>query len=178
MKKRSSMARAVTKRRICATAQVPPFFPSPLMFELALQGTTGKPKGVEVTTFIIFCDATDRFHKKTTHQNVTTVLDMIQATFLKLTFGVDCLLGILPFYHIYGTPAPHSIMTIRPHSSCRQHQTLALPLVLRNSRRHTIPFRSRKILCKHRKIQNYHSFDCATSARRVGPTPWYVLSVP
>jgi len=27
---------------------------------------------------------------------------MIQATFMKFTFGVDCVLGFLPFYHVYG----------------------------------------------------------------------------
>ncbi|KAJ7502923.1 AMP binding protein [Mycena galericulata] len=46
-------------------------------------GTTGKPKGVE-----------------TTHQNMTTLLDIVGPA-LPLTEN-DVMLGILPFYHIYG----------------------------------------------------------------------------
>ncbi|GLB37767.1 putative AMP-binding enzyme C-terminal domain [Lyophyllum shimeji] len=48
-------------------------------------GTTGKPKGVE-----------------TTHQNVIAVLEIVKTTFPKLSVGTDSVLGILPFYHIYG----------------------------------------------------------------------------
>ncbi|KAF8070774.1 AMP binding protein [Lyophyllum atratum] len=48
-------------------------------------GTTGKPKGVE-----------------TTHQNITSVLQIVQTTFPELNVGNDSVLGILPFYHIYG----------------------------------------------------------------------------
>lgn len=48
-------------------------------------GTTGKPKGVE-----------------TTHKNMVSVLEMVAEIYPKLTFGVDAMLGILPFYHIYG----------------------------------------------------------------------------
>ncbi|KIK09211.1 hypothetical protein K443DRAFT_671694 [Laccaria amethystina LaAM-08-1] len=48
-------------------------------------GTTGKPKGVE-----------------TTHKNMVSVLEMVAKIYPKLTLGVDAMLGILPFYHIYG----------------------------------------------------------------------------
>ncbi|KAJ7690754.1 AMP binding protein [Mycena rosella] len=48
-------------------------------------GTTGKPKGVE-----------------TTHQNMTTLLDIVGAVFPALKADVDIMLGILPFSHIYG----------------------------------------------------------------------------
>ncbi|KAJ6576829.1 AMP binding protein [Mycena sp. CBHHK59/15] len=48
-------------------------------------GTTGNPKGVE-----------------TTHQNMTTLVDIVGASFPHLESGVDSMLGILPFYHIYG----------------------------------------------------------------------------
>ncbi|KAF8345975.1 AMP binding protein [Amanita rubescens] len=48
-------------------------------------GTTGKPKGVE-----------------TTHQNITSVLDMVMTVFPAVTVGQTTHLGILPFYHIYG----------------------------------------------------------------------------
>ncbi|KAF8169832.1 AMP binding protein [Mycena galopus ATCC 62051] len=47
-------------------------------------GTTGKPKGVE-----------------TTHQNTTTILDLLIPSFLCVQ-GNDTALGVLPFYHIYG----------------------------------------------------------------------------
>ncbi|KAJ7918390.1 AMP binding protein [Mycena leptocephala] len=47
-------------------------------------GTTGKPKGVE-----------------TTHQNMTTLVDIIPHEF-PLPPGGPSMLGILPFYHIYG----------------------------------------------------------------------------
>ncbi|PFH52098.1 hypothetical protein AMATHDRAFT_74397 [Amanita thiersii Skay4041] len=48
-------------------------------------GTTGKPKGVE-----------------TTHQNITSVLDMVKTLFPPINHGQSKFLGILPFYHIYG----------------------------------------------------------------------------
>lgn len=48
-------------------------------------GTTGKPKGVE-----------------TTHRNILAVLDLVMPVFPKLTPGVSTILGVLPFYHIYG----------------------------------------------------------------------------
>ncbi|KIK61144.1 hypothetical protein GYMLUDRAFT_997752 [Collybiopsis luxurians FD-317 M1] len=48
-------------------------------------GTTGKPKGVE-----------------TTHQNLTTVLDMVLAGFPPLSPTDDRVLTVLPLYHIYG----------------------------------------------------------------------------
>ncbi|KAF7360147.1 AMP binding protein [Mycena venus] len=48
-------------------------------------GTTGKPKGVE-----------------TTHQNMTTILDVCRPLFLEVRSGNGTTLGILPFYHIYG----------------------------------------------------------------------------
>ncbi|KAJ3829638.1 AMP binding protein [Lentinula raphanica] len=48
-------------------------------------GTTGKPKGVE-----------------TTHQNLTTVLDIVTSGFPVLSPFDDRMLAVLPFYHIYG----------------------------------------------------------------------------
>ncbi|KAJ7829703.1 AMP binding protein [Mycena leptocephala] len=48
-------------------------------------GTTGKPKGVE-----------------TTHQNMTTLLDITNSVFPSLRPGEQPMIGILPFYHIYG----------------------------------------------------------------------------
>ncbi|KAK7444255.1 hypothetical protein VKT23_015265 [Stygiomarasmius scandens] len=48
-------------------------------------GTTGKPKGVE-----------------TTHQNVTSVIDSVKATFPPMSYESDRVLAILPMYHIYG----------------------------------------------------------------------------
>ncbi|KAJ7109639.1 AMP binding protein [Mycena crocata] len=48
-------------------------------------GTTGKPKGVE-----------------TTHQNMTTLVDIARAVFPDLRPGDQPMLAILPFYHIYG----------------------------------------------------------------------------
>ncbi|KAJ6495728.1 AMP binding protein [Mycena vitilis] len=48
-------------------------------------GTTGKPKGVE-----------------TTHQNLTTLMDIVAPAFPRLTPDTDSMLGLLPFYHIYG----------------------------------------------------------------------------
>ncbi|KAI0058399.1 AMP binding protein [Artomyces pyxidatus] len=48
-------------------------------------GTTGKPKGVE-----------------TTHRNLISVMAIIKPVQLQLQPGKDVLLGVLPFYHIYG----------------------------------------------------------------------------
>ncbi|KAJ7099954.1 AMP binding protein [Mycena belliarum] len=48
-------------------------------------GTTGKPKGVE-----------------TTHQNMTTVVDICENTGPPMEKGVDRMIAILPFYHIFG----------------------------------------------------------------------------
>ncbi|KAJ7099957.1 AMP binding protein [Mycena belliarum] len=49
-------------------------------------GTTGKPKGVE-----------------TTHQNLTTIVDMNITTFPHLKEGEQPIIATLPFYHMYGT---------------------------------------------------------------------------
>ncbi|KAJ7837303.1 AMP binding protein [Mycena leptocephala] len=50
-------------------------------------GTTGKPKGVE-----------------TTHQNMTTIMDVMITSnmFLEVQSGNSIVLGVLPFYHLYG----------------------------------------------------------------------------
>ncbi|KAJ7432182.1 AMP binding protein [Mycena galericulata] len=48
-------------------------------------GTTGKPKGVE-----------------TTHQNMTTLLDIVNDFFPSFRPGEEPMIGFLPFYHIYG----------------------------------------------------------------------------
>jgi len=48
-------------------------------------GTTGKPKGVE-----------------TTHRNLTAVLDQAIPLFPEMKPGRDTMIGVLPFYHIYG----------------------------------------------------------------------------
>ncbi|KAJ7721954.1 AMP binding protein [Mycena maculata] len=48
-------------------------------------GTTGKPKAIE-----------------TTHQNITTVVDIVGFDLPTLVPGVQPIIGILPFYHIYG----------------------------------------------------------------------------
>ncbi|KAJ7634476.1 AMP binding protein [Roridomyces roridus] len=48
-------------------------------------GTTGKPKGVE-----------------TTHQNLTTLVDIVKVAWPPLVPGEQPVLGILPLYHIYG----------------------------------------------------------------------------
>nr|GAT57814.1 AMP binding protein [Mycena chlorophos] len=48
-------------------------------------GTTGKPKGVE-----------------TTHQNMTTLMNILPPAFADLKPERDVMLGILPLYHIYG----------------------------------------------------------------------------
>ncbi|KAJ7108778.1 AMP binding protein [Mycena epipterygia] len=48
-------------------------------------GTTGKPKGVE-----------------TTHQNMTTLVDIVFSAMPSLRPGEQPMIGVLPFYHIYG----------------------------------------------------------------------------
>ncbi|KAJ7912038.1 AMP binding protein [Mycena leptocephala] len=50
-------------------------------------GTTGKPKGVEAT-----------------HQNMTTIMDVMITSnmFLEVQSGNNIVLGVLPFYHLYG----------------------------------------------------------------------------
>ncbi|CAL1711282.1 unnamed protein product [Somion occarium] len=49
-------------------------------------GTTGKPKGVE-----------------TTHFNIVAVINIVRALYPKTVPGEDVMLGVLPFYHIYGS---------------------------------------------------------------------------
>lgn len=39
---------------------------------------------------------------KTTHRNLTTVLDMIKAA-IPLAHNKDVSISVLPFFHIYGT---------------------------------------------------------------------------
>ncbi|KAJ7616223.1 AMP binding protein [Mycena polygramma] len=59
-------------------------------------GTTGKPKGVE-----------------TTHQNMTTILDVLSPTLTLTNLGHNqSVLTILPFYHIYGAVVIHLIFSV------------------------------------------------------------------
>lgn len=142
MKKRSSTARTVTRRRIYAIAQVPPFPSSPLLLEHVFQGTTGKPKGVEVKTVITLCDclALIASIKK---DNSSECDDRLGHCSNHL-YEVHLWSGLrtrrssfLPYLRYVHSQKYRDNPT---HSSRRQYQTLALPLVLRNSRRHTIPF--------------------------------------
>jgi acyl-CoA synthetase (AMP-forming)/AMP-acid ligase II len=48
-------------------------------------GTTGKPKGVE-----------------TTHKNMVALVNIVTHAFPKFLIGQDVMLGVLPFYHIFG----------------------------------------------------------------------------
>lgn len=64
-------------------------------------GTTGKPKGVEVcillkVIFVVYSQV-----HQTTHQNLTTVIDIARPG-LPIQHSQDRILGVLPFYHIYG----------------------------------------------------------------------------
>lgn len=69
----------------------------------SLSGTTGKPKGVEVRTLTFLYLILQISLLQTTHKNIVSVLEIVAEIYPKLTFGVDAMLGILPFYHIYGT---------------------------------------------------------------------------
>jgi acyl-CoA synthetase (AMP-forming)/AMP-acid ligase II len=55
------------------------------LFMCYSSGTTGKPKGVE-----------------TTHRNITSVLPMVTAVQIPLIPRRDVMVGVLPYFHIYG----------------------------------------------------------------------------
>lgn len=67
-------------------------------------GTTGKPKGVEVSRSLISRARYRKlkYTKQTTHMNMTSVIDIIKPIFPPIKPGEDKMLGILPFYHVYG----------------------------------------------------------------------------
>ena len=53
---------------------------------------------------------------QTTHKNVVSVLEMVAEIYPKLTLD-DAMLGILPFYHIYGTHLLDILSTLSsPHN--------------------------------------------------------------
>jgi acyl-CoA synthetase (AMP-forming)/AMP-acid ligase II len=64
-------------------------------------GTTGKPKGVEVCGFILASSWLTWL--QTTHRNLTSMLPMFNAVQAPLLPRLDVVLGVLPYYHIYGT---------------------------------------------------------------------------
>jgi acyl-CoA synthetase (AMP-forming)/AMP-acid ligase II len=68
------------------------------------EGTTGKPKGVEVTSPNIFPRNSTliRVFSQTTHQNVITIMAIVGTLFPLQSKGIYNVLGILPFYHIFG----------------------------------------------------------------------------
>ncbi|KAJ7697590.1 AMP binding protein [Mycena rosella] len=76
-------------------------------------GTTGKPKGVE-----------------TTHQNMTTALDVVASGFAPLRPGEDKVLGCLPFYHIVGGYLLARFCAHEVDPSAGAVQLLHLPLTL------------------------------------------------
>jgi hypothetical protein len=55
------------------------------------------------------------FFFQTTHQNVTTVMDIVVTAFPSRAAGVDSFLGVLPFYHIYGMQPKLSCTSIAAH---------------------------------------------------------------
>jgi 4-coumarate--CoA ligase len=64
-------------------------------------GTTGKPKGVEVCGFVMVLSWL--MWLQTTHRNLTSILPMTKAIHAPLLPRRDVALGVLPYYHIYGT---------------------------------------------------------------------------
>ena len=67
-------------------------------------GTTGKPKGVEVSAcrLLTVPKVADNC-VQTTHQNLITALEMFTAIWPRVADqGDNVMLGVLPFYHIYG----------------------------------------------------------------------------
>ena len=64
-------------------------------------GTTGKPKGVEVCGFVLV--SSWLMWLQTTHRNLTSILPMTKAIHAPLLPRRDVGLGVLPYYHIYGT---------------------------------------------------------------------------
>ena len=60
------------------------------------------PPSSQANPFFVppFCFAHPTYHHKTTHKNIVAVINMVVPTFT-LT-PVDAVLGVLPFYHIYG----------------------------------------------------------------------------
>lgn len=64
-------------------------------------GTTGKPKGVEVCAFVLVSGWLMLL--QTTHRNLTSILPMAKAVHPPLLPRRDVALGVLPYYHIYGT---------------------------------------------------------------------------
>lgn len=72
-------------------------------------GTTGKPKGVEVSPLSFNACSSELIHEfyfiETTHRNITSVLSMITSV-VPMDARKDIMLGFLPLYHIYGEIAP------------------------------------------------------------------------
>jgi acyl-CoA synthetase (AMP-forming)/AMP-acid ligase II len=73
-------------------------------------GTTGKAKGVEVRGFLLTLidpDFDSGILGQSTHRNITSVIDQVRPGLPDLG-PKDTLIGVLPFYHIYGELARSS----------------------------------------------------------------------
>lgn len=79
-------------------------------------GTTGKPKGVEVCCFCLLQSPIFIKILQTTHKNIVSLITLVAPAYPTHTIN-DVVLGMLPFYHIYGTYifsySPHSLYSAR-----------------------------------------------------------------
>jgi 4-coumarate--CoA ligase len=112
-------------------------------------GTTGKPKGVEVGVFPPSLDTCSDSPRQTTHRNITAVLDMMVTVFPgRLDPGKDVILGIPPYYHIYGMYALQ--IQVPPRNVVHRCRiATALPNPQRGPGSRADPLRTRRALCKH-----------------------------
>jgi 4-coumarate--CoA ligase len=67
-------------------------------------GTTGKPKGVEVRSIRFLLPTCRPIWPQTTHRNLTSELAMVAAVQMRLIPRRDVMIGVLPYFHIYGMP--------------------------------------------------------------------------
>jgi acyl-CoA synthetase (AMP-forming)/AMP-acid ligase II len=92
-------------------------------------GTTGKPKGVEVCGFVFVSGWL--MWLQTTHSNLTSILPMVRAVHPPLLPHRDVALGVLPYYHIYGTRHHGHITCMFANTPSRRRDARVISPLLR-----------------------------------------------
>ena len=131
-------------------------------------GTTGKPKGVEVCGLVLLSGWLMLL--QTTHRNLTSILPMAKALHPPLLPGQDVALGVLPYYHIYGTRNHRHITCMLANTQQRRRDARVISPFLRLPCGHLAQIRSRSVLQSHRALQGHGRPRCSANSSSFGPS--------
>jgi acyl-CoA synthetase (AMP-forming)/AMP-acid ligase II len=131
-------------------------------------GTTGKPKGVEVCGFVLVFGWLTWL--QTTHRNLTSILPMVKAIHTPLLPRRDVGLGVLPYFHIYGTRHHRHVTCMFANTPPRRRDARVISPLLRIPCGHLAQIRSGPVLQSHRALQGHRRLRCSTNPSSFGPS--------